>query len=99
MSSFPVVEHNVLFKVKDNTNPSKVNSCSDPPRPSIVLSHLGSGSDKENLSLFIWDLFTRLQIGCIEFKKKALESQLQLLEDDDKAACSTRPSMGFNRQL
>lgn len=52
----------------------------------IVLSHPGPGSDKENLSFFIRDLFTRLQIGGVEFKKKALESLLQLLEDDDKAA-------------
>ncbi|XP_050382197.1 protein CELLULOSE SYNTHASE INTERACTIVE 1 [Argentina anserina] len=52
----------------------------------IVLSHPGPGSDKENLAFFIRDLFTRLQIGGVEFKKKALESLLQLLQDDDKAA-------------
>ncbi|KAL6140188.1 hypothetical protein ACLB2K_058489 [Fragaria x ananassa] len=52
----------------------------------IVLSHPGPGSDKENLTFFIRDLFTRLQIGGVEFKNKALESLLQLLQDDDKAA-------------
>ncbi|KAL6205478.1 hypothetical protein ACLB2K_022737 [Fragaria x ananassa] len=52
----------------------------------IVLSHPGPGSDKENLTFFIHDLFTRLQIGGVKFKNKALESLLQLLQDNDKAA-------------
>ncbi|XVF21038.1 hypothetical protein REPUB_Repub12eG0056100 [Reevesia pubescens] len=51
----------------------------------IVLSHPGPGSDKDDLVFFIRDLFTRLQIGGIEFKKKALESLLQLLNDDEKS--------------
>ncbi|XVF31805.1 hypothetical protein REPUB_Repub17cG0024600 [Reevesia pubescens] len=51
----------------------------------IVLSHPGPGSDKDDLGFFIRDLFTRLQIGGIEFKKKALESLLQLLNDDEKS--------------
>ncbi|KAJ0110793.1 hypothetical protein Patl1_01941 [Pistacia atlantica] len=53
----------------------------------IVLSQPGPASDKEDLVLFIKDLFTRLQIGGVEFKKKALESLLQLLIDDEKSAC------------
>lgn len=52
----------------------------------IVLSQPGPGSDKQDLLLFIKDLFTRLQIGGVEFKKKALESLLSLLNDDEKAA-------------
>ncbi|OVA03444.1 Armadillo [Macleaya cordata] len=52
----------------------------------IVLSQPGPGSGKEELGFFIRDLFARLQIGGIEFKKKALDSLLQLLKEDDKAA-------------
>ncbi|TQE07745.1 hypothetical protein C1H46_006678 [Malus baccata] len=52
----------------------------------IVLSHPAPGSDKEDLSFFIRDLFTRLQIGGVEFKKKALESLLQLLNGDNKSS-------------
>ncbi|XP_007049178.2 PREDICTED: importin subunit alpha-1b [Theobroma cacao] len=51
----------------------------------IVLSHPGPDSDKDDLGFFIRDLFTRLQIGGIEFKKKALESLLQLLNNDEKS--------------
>ncbi|XVE78395.1 hypothetical protein DITRI_Ditri13aG0141600 [Diplodiscus trichospermus] len=51
----------------------------------IVLSHPGPGSDKDDLRFFIRDLFTRLQIGGVEFKKQALESLLQLLNDDEKS--------------
>lgn len=52
----------------------------------IVLSQPAPGSGKEDLSFFIRDLFTRLQIGGVEFKRKALESLIQLLVDDEKAA-------------
>ncbi|TYG62426.1 hypothetical protein ES288_D07G229800v1 [Gossypium darwinii] len=52
---------------------------------SIILSHPGPGSDKDDLGFFIRDVFTRLQIGGIEFKKKALESLLQLLNKDEKS--------------
>ncbi|KAE8703915.1 EMB1381 protein [Hibiscus syriacus] len=51
----------------------------------IVLSQPRPGSDKDDLVLFIRDLFTRLQIGGIEFKRKALESLLQLLDKDEKS--------------
>ncbi|PKI62243.1 hypothetical protein CRG98_017377 [Punica granatum] len=51
----------------------------------IVLSQPRPDSDKEDVQLFIRDIFTRLQIGGIEFKKKALESLLQLLSDDEKS--------------
>ncbi|KAI3716177.1 hypothetical protein L6452_23326 [Arctium lappa] len=52
----------------------------------IVLSQPAPGSGKEDLSFFIRDLFTRLQIGGVEFKRKALESLIQLLVEDEKAA-------------
>ncbi|XP_076924836.1 uncharacterized protein LOC143587419 [Bidens hawaiensis] len=52
----------------------------------IVLSQPAPGSAKEDLSLFIRDVFTRLQIGGVEFKRKALESLIQLLVEDEKAA-------------
>ncbi|KAM7492377.1 hypothetical protein LguiA_035298 [Lonicera macranthoides] len=52
----------------------------------IILPQPGPGSAKEDLGFFVRDLFTRLQIGGIEFKKKAMESLLQLLTDDAKAA-------------
>ncbi|KAF8410780.1 hypothetical protein HHK36_003317 [Tetracentron sinense] len=52
----------------------------------IVLSQPGPGSAKEELGFFIRDLFTRLQIGGIEFKMKALDSLVQLLIEDDKAS-------------
>ncbi|KAK6919301.1 Armadillo [Dillenia turbinata] len=52
----------------------------------IVLSQPGPGSAKEDFGFYIRDLFTRLQIGGIEFKKKALESLIQLLREDEKAA-------------
>jgi len=56
----------------------------------IVLSHPGPSSTKEDLGFFVRDLFTRLQIGGIEFKKKALESLLQLLtQDDEKSKSAT----------
>ena len=51
----------------------------------IVLSHPGPSSTKEDLGFFVRDLFTRLQIGGIKFKKKALESLLQLLAQDDNS--------------
>lgn len=52
----------------------------------IVLSQPAPGAAKEDLGFFIRDLFTRLQIGGAEFKKKAMESLLQLLTEDEKAA-------------
>ncbi|KAJ4842894.1 hypothetical protein Tsubulata_013851 [Turnera subulata] len=52
----------------------------------IVLSHPAPGSDKDDLVFFIHDLFTRLQIGGVEFKRKALESLLKILNDDEKSA-------------
>ncbi|TXG55423.1 hypothetical protein EZV62_020679 [Acer yangbiense] len=52
----------------------------------IVLSQPGPGSEKQDMVLFVKDLFTRLQIGGTEFKKKSLESLLQLLNNDEKSA-------------
>ncbi|PIA38105.1 hypothetical protein AQUCO_02800032v1 [Aquilegia coerulea] len=52
----------------------------------IVLSQPGPGSSKEDLGFFVKDLFARLQVGGIEFKKKALDSLLELLKEDEKSA-------------
>ncbi|KAI3985274.1 hypothetical protein MKX01_033588 [Papaver californicum] len=52
----------------------------------IVLSQPGPGSAKDEFGFFIRDLFTRLQIGGIEFKKKALDSLLQILNEDEKSS-------------
>ncbi|PWA85010.1 Armadillo [Artemisia annua] len=52
----------------------------------LVLSQPVPGSNKEDLCFFIRDCFTRLQIGGVEFKKKALESLIELLLNDEKAA-------------
>ncbi|XP_065873330.1 uncharacterized protein [Euphorbia lathyris] len=52
----------------------------------IVLSHPGPSSGKDELAFFVRDLFTRLQIGGVEFKKKALDSLIQILNDDEKSA-------------
>ncbi|GAB2274948.1 hypothetical protein Dimus_009717 [Dionaea muscipula] len=52
----------------------------------IVLSQPGPGSEKEDLVYYVRDLFTRLQIGGVEFKEKALESLIKLLADDEKSA-------------
>ncbi|XP_060190999.1 protein ARABIDILLO 2 [Lycium barbarum] len=52
----------------------------------IVLSHPDRNSSKDDLVLFIRDVFTRIHIGGIEFKKKALESLIQLLNEDEKSA-------------
>lgn len=49
----------------------------------IVLSRPGPDSQEEDLGFFVRDLFTRLQIGGIEFKKKAMESLLELLDNDE----------------
>ncbi|KVI02046.1 protein CELLULOSE SYNTHASE INTERACTIVE 1-like [Cynara cardunculus var. scolymus] len=51
----------------------------------IVLSQPAPGSSIEDLGFFIRDLFTRLQIGGVEFKRKAMECLLQLLVDDENA--------------
>ncbi|KAJ8554566.1 hypothetical protein K7X08_025244 [Anisodus acutangulus] len=51
----------------------------------IVLSHPSVNSTKDDLVLYIRDVFTRIQIGGIEFKKKALESLIQLLSEDEKS--------------
>ncbi|XP_058070827.1 protein ARABIDILLO 1 [Magnolia sinica] len=56
----------------------------NPNSSAIVLSYPGPSSSKDDLGFFIRDLFTRLQIGSLEFKKKALDSLIQLLHDDDK---------------
>ncbi|KAI3708122.1 hypothetical protein L2E82_37194 [Cichorium intybus] len=51
----------------------------------IVLSQPAPGSSTEDLGFFVRDLFTRLQIGGVEFKRKAMECLLQLLIEDENA--------------
>lgn len=51
----------------------------------IVLSRPNSSSSKEEITLFVKDLFARLQIGGLEFKRKALESLIELLKEDEKS--------------
>ncbi|KAL8511229.1 hypothetical protein ACS0TY_017878 [Phlomoides rotata] len=52
----------------------------------IVLSRPEASSSKEDVAFFVKDLFTRLQIGGMEFRRKALDSLIQLLSEDDKSA-------------
>ncbi|KAL7102426.1 hypothetical protein ACP275_08G119900 [Erythranthe tilingii] len=52
----------------------------------IVLSRPNPTSSKDDLAFFVKDLFTRLQIGGLDFKRKALDSLIQLLSEDDKSA-------------
>ncbi|KAL8474260.1 hypothetical protein ACS0TY_030909 [Phlomoides rotata] len=52
----------------------------------IVLSRPNLSSSKEELTFFVRDLFARLQIGGLEFKKKALDSLIQLISEDNKSA-------------
>lgn len=52
----------------------------------IVLSRPEASSSKEEIAFFVKDLFTRLQIGGLEFKRKALDSLIQLLSEDEKSA-------------
>ncbi|CAA0816052.1 ARM repeat superfamily protein [Striga hermonthica] len=52
----------------------------------IVLSRPNPSSSRDELAFFVKDLFTRLQIGGLEFKRKALDSLIQLLSEDDKSA-------------
>ncbi|XP_023772472.1 vacuolar protein 8 [Lactuca sativa] len=51
----------------------------------IVLSQPAPGSSSEDLGFFVRDVFTRLQIGGVEFKRKAMECLVQLLIEDEKA--------------
>ncbi|XP_002525337.2 vacuolar protein 8 [Ricinus communis] len=52
----------------------------------IVLSHPGPGSSREELAFFVRDVFTRLQIGGVEFKKKALDSLVRILKEEKSAS-------------
>ncbi|CAL1370946.1 unnamed protein product [Linum trigynum] len=56
----------------------------------IVLSQPGVESEKEEVALFLRDLFTILQIGGLEFKKKGLESLL--LNNDEKSGVQVSTS-------
>ncbi|CAI9772745.1 unnamed protein product [Fraxinus pennsylvanica] len=52
----------------------------------IVLPHPTANSSKDDLSFFVKNLFIRLQIGSLDFKRDALDSLVQLLSDDEKSA-------------
>ncbi|GLJ13072.1 hypothetical protein SUGI_0204630 [Cryptomeria japonica] len=52
----------------------------------IVLARPGPGAGREEVCLFARDLFARVQIGHTDFKRKALESLIQLLSEDPKNA-------------
>lgn len=52
----------------------------------IVLIEPESGGGLGELGFYVRDVFTRLQIGGIEFKDKAVESLIQVLRNDEKAA-------------
>lgn len=52
----------------------------------IVLMEPGRGSGLEELGFYVRDVFTRLQIGGVEFKDKAMDSLIQVLRNDEKAA-------------
>ncbi|XP_020582791.1 uncharacterized protein LOC110026256 [Phalaenopsis equestris] len=54
----------------------------NPHSTAIVLSLPSSSASRADLSLFVRDLFARLQIGAIDLKIKALDSLLQFLESD-----------------
>lgn len=63
---------------------SSSNAASNNPT-AIVLPQPGPSASRDELAFYVRDLFARLQIGGPDFKKKALESLLQLLRDDDDA--------------
>ncbi|CAA0825067.1 ARM repeat superfamily protein [Striga hermonthica] len=52
----------------------------------IVLSRPDADSSMEETAFFVRDLFARLQIGGPEFKRKALESLIQLLSEEGRSA-------------
>ncbi|KAL0915644.1 hypothetical protein M5K25_016077 [Dendrobium thyrsiflorum] len=54
----------------------------NPHSTAIVLSLPSSSASRADLSLFVRDLFARLQIGAIDLKIKALDSLLQFLASD-----------------
>ncbi|KAG6420417.1 hypothetical protein SASPL_116944 [Salvia splendens] len=54
----------------------------------IVLSRPDPSSPNHDLAFFVRDLFTRLQIGGLHFKLKALDSLIHLLSDHDKSAAA-----------
>eukprot|EP01018_Ginkgo_biloba_P011682 Gb_26283 [translate_table: standard] len=49
----------------------------------IVVSWPGPGASGNDVAFFVKDLFTRLQIGNAEFKEKALNTLVRLLQEDD----------------
>ncbi|XP_051140158.1 protein CELLULOSE SYNTHASE INTERACTIVE 3-like [Andrographis paniculata] len=52
----------------------------------IVPSRPNGNSSTEELTFFVKDLFARLQIGGLEFKRKALDSLIQILSEDLSSA-------------
>lgn len=54
------------------------------PAGAIVLPHPAPSASREEIALYVRDLFARLQIGGSDFKIKALDSLIHLLRDDPK---------------
>ncbi|GAB2215055.1 hypothetical protein Droror1_Dr00019429 [Drosera rotundifolia] len=52
----------------------------------IVVSRPGPEAEMEDLVFYVRDLFARLQIGGVGFKEEAIESLIQLLEEDERSA-------------
>ncbi|XP_050207505.1 protein CELLULOSE SYNTHASE INTERACTIVE 1 [Mercurialis annua] len=61
----------------------------------IVLSNPGPSSTEEELGFYIRDLFTRLQIGGVEFKKKALDSLLQILNEKSASLVAKEGNVAY----
>ncbi|XP_051135211.1 vacuolar protein 8-like [Andrographis paniculata] len=60
----------------------------------IVLSRPEGSSSKDEVEFFVRDLFTRLRIGGMEFKRKALVSLVELLSEDDSFAAAVVATEG-----
>ncbi|CAN6471909.1 unnamed protein product [Victoria cruziana] len=63
----------------------------------IILSWPGPASSRDDVGLFVRDIFARLQIGSVDHKRKALLSLIKLLEEDQKnaAAIAAEGDFGF----
>ncbi|EEF24492.1 hypothetical protein RCOM_1865470, partial [Ricinus communis] len=56
----------------------------------IILLHLGLGSSREKLAFFVRDIFTRLQIGGVKFRKKALDSFVRILKEEKSTSLTAK---------
>ncbi|KAG0478925.1 hypothetical protein HPP92_013644 [Vanilla planifolia] len=51
---------------------------------SIVLSKPAVGASREDMRIYVRDIFSRLRIGCFEMKARALASLNQVLHEDER---------------